>query len=979
MAEIQRNSVTIDSVMSRLEHYKFNPADIQRPIFDVLEEITDGQVKVMDATTPFTYLLSSIGVMSAVALQEMQSMTRKLYPSLNQLDEDLYLHMSDKDFIDRFATPLDVDFTFIIPMTDIRNKMVYDTSENAYKAIIPRDTSVSVNETAFTMQYPVVIRLYDNGSIKVSYDVEIQSPVRDLTTNIIISEERTLQDGTKVLMFTVPMKQYGIRMVSFPIQRGLFFNQEIQFNDQFYYARVFQRNSQTNNLWEELKTTHTEQVFDLKTPTAVLKVLQNSVIVSIPPVYVNTDLVAGDIRVDVYSTKGEITMNLGGFLLNSFTVNMTAIDTARDLNEFTQAMTNISFGAYNDTTVSGGKSSISYEQLRERIINNATGPIQLPITNVQLETDLSNSGFELIKNVDLVTNRLFLAARNLPRPLNQDLLTAANIGILTYIGNVNYLKTLDSVADNGDRVTLFSNNLFENKNGILRLLERNEIDSILALQGTGLVSEVNNRNFVYTPFHYVLDNTENQFAVRAYNLDQPKVAAFSFVSHNETAQFNVNTGIYEFKKTQTGYEFWVMTKSDTRYQDVPESAMQLQMAVKPDGENAFAYLNGVYQFTNAEGERAYKFVLETNHDIDKEDLLTITNFNMFVTNNPDIKVKLTDEFHLFFTTTSVNIDFVPNEDDLLIGKFMLPPNAICITHESAKLTLGYALKNLWSRARNLAAGLEYQRHTVDVPMLYTQRVYEKDPVTGSIISGFDGNNAPIYNVLHEIGDPVLDEDGNQVYKHRVGDVVLDPHGDPVISSAFEVEKEFDLLMIDGRYYFANDRAFTNYRSELVKIITDWIIDDLFDFQQQLLEQSWLYFFPKTTIGSVIATADGEPNQRLQSEQSLKLKLYVPESVYKSASIRRQIESNTAVLLDSYLAQPEINTNIIIQELKKLFGDSVEAVSLSGLGGQKNYTLVQVNNEHNRLCLKKKLVLQPDGKFIIKEDIEVEFFNLTQAV
>ena len=122
---VPSKSITITNLLDNLESVKTNPSAIQRVVLDYLAEVVDGKVNIVDPTNPFVFLLEASSVNTAVSINQSIVNLRKQYPSLSQTEEDLYLHMSDKDYIGRFATPSGTNFTFIINLTDINNKMFY--------------------------------------------------------------------------------------------------------------------------------------------------------------------------------------------------------------------------------------------------------------------------------------------------------------------------------------------------------------------------------------------------------------------------------------------------------------------------------------------------------------------------------------------------------------------------------------------------------------------------------------------------------------------------------------------------------------------------------------------------------------------------------------------------------------------------------------------------------------------------------------
>ena len=59
---------------------------------------------------------------------------------------------------------------------------------------------------------------------------------------------------------------------------------------------------------------------------------------------------------------------------------------------------------------------------------------------------------------------------------------------------------------------------------------------------------------------------------------------------------------------------------------------------------------------------------------------------------------------------------------------------------------------------------------------------------------------------------------------------------------------------------------------------------------------------------------------------------------------------------------------IIAELKTLCGSGVRSISIKGLGGDNNYELLSMLEDTDRVCLKKRLVLQDDNTIVVTEDI-----------
>ena len=811
MAEINTlpsGSPTAADLLDNYKRYIYNPSAIQRASFSFIEEITSGRVNFVDPTNPVVLTLEMMAVQTAALASEAVSELRRLYPSLAMTQDDLYSHMCDGDYIGRFSTPASTSITVAVLANDVINKMVYDETEGCHKVVIPRDTSLSVDTYVFTMQYPVVIRKFASGQIQISYDSSITSPLVGLTTNIITPEVRYDTSQVAWIFFKVAVMQYGISSKFFALEKSKYLSESLSYTDTFYYARVFYRNTASSKIWTEIKTTHSDLVFDPYTPTALLKVYDGYLGVEIPPIYLNTGQISGEVRVDVYTTKGEVTINMANYQLSSFKLDFKAIDQVRDQTPFTTALSSMSFYAYAADIVSGGSTGKTFDTLRNQVIENATGAQQIPIMSKTINPSIGSTGFSLVKNIDTVTNVAFLATRNLPKPTNTKLLTAAVVGCASVSLIPGQLTGSKCARVNGSRITVFSNNLFRQKNSITERLGDTEVNTILSLNNADMVETLNSGEYYYNPFYYVLDDSTEEFTVRPYHMDSPQANGLSFESNNETLRLQINTGSFKFEKTPDGYRLTLVTSSGAFYKQLEDSEVQCQLAYTPSGETSLAYLTGVFDGRTTTQERIFVFDITTNYDIDSSSDLCLTGFGMNSTTPVETWVALSTKFHIFHTTTSIEEGFVANADDALIGRAQLKKNSVLATHETLKLVFGYSLDYLWCRSRTYAAGQTYRKYTEDIPLRYETDGFDLDPVTGSIFKyndqgglQLDAQGRPVYVKTHTSGDIVRDELGEIVYQHRVGDLVLDRYGKPIVDASLGAAKDVDLLLVDAKYFF----------------------------------------------------------------------------------------------------------------------------------------------------------------------------------
>lgn len=967
--------ISLDEVKSRIKGALYDPTSLVKAVLEVYSDVSDGATGVVDPTNPFVMLSEMSAVSTSVAVQEAVALHRRTYPALAQSVEDLYTHMSDEDYLNRFATPAYNKFFITLETNGLLNNMVRDDAEKCYKSIIPRDTTIEVDGYVFTLLYPIIIRNYDNGSVDIIYDTDKKNPLMMPDTSVIDYTERQSSDGVKVVWLEVRIPQVKIDSTTKAADKSTVFMNKIDFKDSFCFARAFYRNDSSSS-WTEMLTTHTDQVFDSTKPTMLLKVGNGELTTFIPPIYLTKNMVGGEIRVDIYTTKGAIAFAANKYPSSAFTVIMKPIDEVADSSVYTNALSQVSISAGCTDMVTGGSNEISFDELRSRVIYNAIGPQNIPITMAGLEVDAAINGFTIVGQIDVLTNRVFLATRMLSTPANKKIITPANIGMVTYLLNLQDLSRYSNIKNNGSRSTILSDTLYINENGQVRMLTSTEIAELKMMNQTSMVAKINASQYLYTPFYYVLDDSTNEFDLRAYALDLPIAGNRNFVRQNQTLQLAVNVGSYEFIKMDFGYRLRVVTKSGNFYKNLMINEAGIQLAFYPEGETTLAYINGVLESFTEENERVYLFDIETNYDVDEEDRLCITNAEVDGVTDYKAWVNLKKDIHLLHWTTSIATDYRADETDKLIGKFLISGNAVGNVHDMITLTFGYSLSNLWRRCRSYSSGLTYKRYTTNIELTYTSDIYETDPATGSIITVTqDGKVA--YNLMHKKGDTVLDAEGNPVYKHRIGDVVLDADGNPVVEGSSTSNKEIDILVVDGRYHFANEIIAAGYRDEITSEITDWITDGLTVIEDKLLDETNIYFYPKTTLGTVRVNTENNGQDYLTAEQAFTLDLLVEKSVHDDPVTKETLRTAAIKLLDQYIGKRVVNMTEISEKLRTLFGSTVKAFRLSGLGGSKDYNLVTVASEQNKLCLKKELVILADGSMTVQDAVSVNF-NLASS-
>ncbi len=969
----QFNIAPVEELKSKLELYKYNPSLMQRVILDTLTDVTNGKINIVDPTNPFVFLLESSVVNTSLFIQENYVNLRRQYPVLAQTSEDLYLHMCDKDYISRFSTPSRGVFTVAVSYNDLVNAP-RDESVDGTKLTIPKDTEIAIDNVKFTFSYGIEIIRHSNNIIRVQYIAPEQNPLLPLSQTLINYTARRNTDGTMWIFFDVEVLQLEITSTHFPIESGVSLHKKIPYTDLYTYTRIYYRNDATLGKWVEMKTTHNQMVYDINDPTALLHVHQvdKELEITLPSVYTNTDVLSGDLRVDIYTTKGDLTLDMSNYKIVSFENRLRSLDEENEIDEYTNALSNSSYVMFSDKISAGGSNGIEFNELRKRVINNAAGDRQIPISNVQLTTYVENQGFDIYKNIDLVTNRVFIATKKLPTPSNKKIITPATLGASTLIINPNALGIGYNTALNGNSLAIRSETIFKLTNGVLTMLSNLEIDAVKVLPVNMFIPHVNSNSYFYNPFYYVYDQREStNYSLRVYHLDQPKVNYINFINQNNTLQLAVNTGDVKIARVTNGYKLTITTKSGNFYKQLDDSRVALQLSYVPVGDVKLAYINATQIGSTDDGERIYEILLEDNLDINKDDHLKITNASIESGNALDTVVSLTHKFNLVYSTDSLTTQYRTSPIDDKVANFLLTTEFKGITEELLDITLGYALDNIWSKVRPIISDISYRKYSANIPLLYSSDIYETDPITGSIFT-IDNNGEIHYSIKHRMHDPVLDEHGEPVYKHKVGEIVLDEQGQPILESSVVVGSEVNLLLADAKYLLTNTDIYRDYRANVANTIHTWCSVNLAAVQKLLLEQTKIYYYPSATFSSIKASVNKQKTVNIESEVFFNVKMYLKPQVSVSSISKDDIVQDIITILDGYLANVNIYVDDIIAIIKNKYENIVTSVQINGVNDNKDFYNVEILDDHKRFNLKKKLVLENDGNVYVIEDIVVEF-------
>lgn len=313
--------------LERIYNVRRNPSQMQQVALEELDQQLKGRgtYDIPDATIPFVASMECGTLGVSMAITEMEAQMRMLNARMALTQEEVYYHMSTDDYIGRFSTPARTEFLLYLGYEEIIQKAVPYGDQGARKLVIPRLTEFTGGVTQFTMQYPIELRVMRHGGLQIVYDGTDVSPVETLKTNQV-NWDMLRMGRDRIVRLKIPVHQFRIDTATDALSPATLFEHSYEFKNNYYYARVYLNDGQVGSKWREIKTTHTEQVYNPLEVTAVLRVVGQKLQVAIPTIYTNSGAATGKIRIDIYSTLGAIDISMADFRPEQFSAAFNAID-----------------------------------------------------------------------------------------------------------------------------------------------------------------------------------------------------------------------------------------------------------------------------------------------------------------------------------------------------------------------------------------------------------------------------------------------------------------------------------------------------------------------------------------------------------------------------------------------------------------------------------------------------------------------------
>lgn len=967
MPNNDKKSNNIEERLSEMRHLVFQPNAMVDLQFEVMMNMVSGRVEDLDPSSSVGNVLENIGLMGCFITQEFVLNARDGNANLANNERQLYKHMSDRDFLDRFSSPAKTKMNFNVLYNEFLSKANIEPDTKDKVFVIPRYYQVKVKGLTYTTMAPIEIRRTDDGVVSIRYILETNDPIFEVNQGYIYYETRTEffsrpeeSQGHNELYLSFDLDLYEIEVSAKTLEvihaerfSGFF---DLPQDRLYYYMRVL--HSKDSVTWEDMVVNHAEDIWDIRIPTCLVKVLTEEKLFEyyIPQNYIKSGQVKGWVKFVLYSTKGPVNVDYGEIPISEYSgsyakifLGKAEIDGNRDKLHLLKPVT------YIEGRVIGGKGQKSVDQLKFDVINNNLDK-NIPITEVQLQNTLRNTDLTPVKGYDVVTGREFLVKTKVPSSISEYGIARMSLDMIEYKTSLVNLSDNKNklVVINKDVVVLPQDTLFENsKEKGLRILNIDEAKKLASLSGQPLVKEVNNRNIMALYYHYVLDASGVTTQLRSYDLSKPRILRTKFKDYNASCKLGVNSSQNTSKITRTpnGYRLDFLAQVKLFDKSISVYNIKPVIVFTTPGGVSF-YLEGKL-FMDAVDNPIFTFYIDTDGYITDDNKILVRNFKTHTGDLMPISIGLQQDLDLLYYTDGYPKTFKPKEMDDLLKSSYLTGNVAAVTLETHTVEFGLRLKRLYSRVHS-STGLEvYKRHD--------KIVYHKHQTTKFNKEG---------EIEYRKGEYVLDEDGNKVVQYQIGDVELDENGKPISVGLEDVSKYLNLMLVDYKVVRANGLLTMSYKDHVRQTINTLVLNNMVNLQEELYNVTEAFLTVPNGLTDITARSDGRSGY-MSSAQSFKFFVYVNSRIFNDNETKKSIEGIIKETLDIYLTGrtelSRIELLSTIYDRTKEFVKSIKLDKFTELDGE----LIKIESDNAEIAIKKKLKVTPDG-YDVEDDVSYVF-------
>jgi hypothetical protein len=663
-----------------------NPNKLVSAVINEMEasDVT-GNTVIQDPNNGFIMQLSATASIFSKLSEKIDYVSSFFHPQRARNSKQLYVHLSEFDYVKLMASPATLPFVFAMSRRWIIENSVYFDS-NYDKLEIPKTSYLTMGGVIYSMYHGIDILVNRNtGAVTSFYSTE-PDPLNVLESNMLLDVQQYTRDGIEYFQIQFNMYQFERKTSIFTASSDMGFIKTLGYDDQFYACRVFSQNP--NGSWIELAYSLESMYYDYQVPTAVLSMMTDSsqIQIEIPQIYFDNRQVSQNIKVELYSTKGNVNYSLSLADVQSVKANF-------DTQSSSYAAPLDIMPVYNIfptvLEVVGGSDSMSYNEIREAVVNQRLYD-RVAVTTPEIIQAGKKASFDLIRHTDDLTERVYYASNVLT--------DSKGFAVPTFAGNI--LLADDALEGNPSTIIKYSDGYYTllptttfsiAENGLTCVpLTDGQVANLSQMTKPQLVAELNKGTYVRQPFHITLLTDTKSPQTLIYNLLSPEMRSLKFIAENPHSAPMMAVsycGILHLNNGTGGYQILLdVTRSSNIVDSDPTNFSVVLTCLTKVGTTA--YLPATYQSTDSNGIDRWMVSLATSYHITTDDHITALMYDV----NDNLNLVQIPLNQTFDVITYFNQAFDPSVPVDITLNALLPEalrdNQVAMAQQKILLSLG---------------------------------------------------------------------------------------------------------------------------------------------------------------------------------------------------------------------------------------------------------------------------------------------------
>lgn len=939
---------------NKMELY-LNPCLIASTALDDLQAKLLGGDAIIDANNIPMFLIENSSSTIANAMLSVKDCIDSFHKARIDSTEDAYMHMSDYDYIGLFATPAPFRLTLELEK-DYLIAHAKDYSDLYKQIIIPANSQFIFGEYTFGIYYPIIIKINKHsGSTIIEYDLSEHNPLYDLSQNSVDFIE-VEEDNIKLIQMTIPVYQFNKTVYEESVTKSTGFIKTYAHDDYFYAVRAFH---QIDGVWVALNISLSETIYNIDNPTVrfIVDSDTRTVKVIISPIYFTTDQITPRIKIELYTTKGELDVEINSVDASA----ITSIFSTKEADPYSTVLTKLdTLIIYpGQSIISGGSNGITFTELKKKIVDNAfnTGVI---VSTTDIEKYFSNIGFTSSKYACNITDMIYLCHKQMTNS-KDEVIAAGNIR--TILDNTKIPEYGTMIENTDDSITILPSTIYkyDATANICVPLTDTERSALSIKSNEAKIIDYNSNTYTKSPFHVRLDRNTRYPMAYTYDLNQPTVKYLKTIGENNNA--DVILKVYDIGILHdgvSGYDirFLVSHSGEFEYDDV-----MLFMYTESVGlTKVWATSTFVNEF---EDKWIFQVHLDTNYNIYRDNSIFMTNIQNDVGQQGyQVNLESTVKFVILLKSSLMASESLnPNIGHSVPSQF---DEYTAVIEQQASVTFGTYLSGIYNNVDVVYTEARYAEYD------HIEYITAPTDISDVVMIG----DTPTYVKKYSIGDRILDQSGNPIIAHNIGDVIL-TSGQPTVINERELDYYVDMIHIDAKLDLVTNSSYTNImtysRSKLLSYM-----NTISDANNNLLEGTKLFFIPIRTLGSTKSSIGNNNVIQHDLEFTIKFKLYVYDYVMKDDNIKNNIYTTIVGIIETYVKDtndPIIASDVIVEKIRSVISEYIINVEICGFFGDRSIQTLISTTTDTKPHLKQYLVLDDDGTINIARGLTLEYATL----